>query len=92
MLQGIQKYYCLLFNEENNSICFLSGMGTYWSLALVGVKELYKYHIITMHTRLSPFITLNQKLLTGYKQINVLSLCYVTLKNKEKPDEEDAKL
>lgn len=46
-----------------------------------------------MHTGLSSFITLNQNFLTCYKQIQVLStLCYFTLKNKEKPDEEDSKL
>lgn len=85
MLQGIHKYYCSLFNEANNGICLLTGMSTYCSLALIWVKELYRYHIITMHAGLSPFITLNQRFLTGYKEIHILStLCQDALKEEEK--------
>jgi len=83
--QGIQKYYCSLFNMANNSICLLTGMSTYYSLALTGVKELYRYHIITMHTGLSLFIILNQRFLTGYKEIRVLStLCQDTWNEQKK--------
>lgn len=81
VLQDIQKYCCSLFNEASNSICLLTGLGTYCSLASIGVKELYRYHIITVHTGLPPLITIHQRFLTGYKKICVLSaLCQDTLK------------
>lgn len=85
VLEDTQKYYCSLFNEANNSICLLTGLGTYCSLTSTGVKEPHRYHIITMHTGLPPFITLHQRFLTSYMKICVLStLCQDTLQEKEK--------
>lgn len=84
VLQSVQKYYCSVFNEASIGICLLSGMGTYCLLALIAVRELYSHCITALYTGLSPFITLNQKFLTGYKEIHAVStLCQNTLKEEK---------